>query len=80
MKVIRQIQYEGTEEQLRDALSRALPEGKRDGWKGPSIEVRTVYSELPKLDPFVPLTEEEITLLQGADAKEFLQTLLEEIE
>lgn len=80
MKVIRQVQYEGTEEQLRDELSRALPEGKQDGWTGPTVEVRTVYSELPKLDPFVPLTEEETVLLQGKEAKKFLSDLLEEIE
>lgn len=81
MKVIRQIQYEGSEEAIRKQLALSMPEGKRDGWgRSVTIEVRTVYSELPKLDPFVPLSEEETALLQGEEAKKFLSDLLEEIE
>lgn len=59
MKVIRQICYEGTEEAIRAALARSMPEGKRlfNNSSQPSIEVRTVYSELPALEPFVPLEE-----------------------
>jgi hypothetical protein len=79
MKVIRQISYEGTEEQLRDAIARSLPEGRRDnGTRVASIEVRTVYSELPELPPFVPV-EEPNFLLKGADAKEFITTMKEQL-
>ena len=71
MKVIRQICYECDEpDNLRAQLARSMPEGKREGWAGGvSIEVRTVYSELPELEPFVPL--------QGEEAKEFLRAMLE---
>jgi hypothetical protein len=55
MKVIRQICYEGTEEDLRKQLSQGLNEGKHFPQGRVRIEVRTVYSELPPLEPFVPL-------------------------
>ena len=76
MKVIRQIQYEGTEEQLREALARSLPEGKREHGKlQPSIEVRTVYSELPAQEPFVPLEDADICNCDGGPQGEGLVSL-----
>jgi hypothetical protein len=86
MKVIRQICYEGTEEALRKQLAKSLAEGKRDSWweGAVSIEVRTIYSELPVLEPFVPVEEdnpylENPYLLKGADAKAFIKALKGEI-
>ena len=55
MKVIRQICYEGTEEWLRKQLSMSMPEGVRQCAPGCTIEVRTVVSELPVQEPFVPV-------------------------
>ncbi len=56
MKVIRQICYEGSEAGLRKQLSLSMPDGLREGWASSpnpvSIEVRTVYSELPELPEF----------------------------
>jgi hypothetical protein len=54
VKVIRQVCYEGTEEAIRKQLAMSMPEGKRPFGTGTvSIDVRTVYSELPELPPFV---------------------------
>lgn len=67
MKVIRQICYECDEpDNLRAQLARSMPEGKRDGWAGGvSIEVRTVYSELPELEPFVPVAGGYVTTAEA---------------
>ena len=54
MKVIRQVCYEGTESELRSQLANSMPEGKREvRMGGVTVDVRTVYSELPELPPFV---------------------------
>jgi len=74
MKVIRQICYEGSEEWLREQLSRSMPEGVRPLPKG-TIEVRTVYSELPELEPFVPVVGGYMSI---ADAQELAVAMAKE--
>ena len=71
MKVIRQICYEGTEEALRKQLAMSMPDGVRV--HAVTLDVRTVYSELPELKPFVET--EELYLLSGAEAKAFIKAM-----
>jgi hypothetical protein len=79
MKVIRQISYEGPEDKLRDQLARSMPDGIRRNMNGGvAIEVRTVYSELPELPPFVPV-EEPNFFLKDTDVKEFLMAMKEQL-
>jgi hypothetical protein len=65
MKIIREITYEGTEEQLRRQLERSM----RDGENRPgvvTITVRTVYSDVADLNAgsrgwYEPRMEAEVT-------------------
>lgn len=74
MKVIRQIQYEGSEEALREVVARSLPEGVKE-LVNYTIEVRTVYSDLPRQEPFVPLEEADICNCDGGPQGEGLVSL-----
>jgi hypothetical protein len=80
MKVIRQVCYEGPEDKLREQLARSMPEGLRPGMKGVTIDVRTVYSDLPVLEPFVPLEETEPPVggyISTADAEALVLGMME---
>ena len=58
MKIIRQIQYEGTEEQLRKHMAFSKPDGKHH--IEPTVEIRTIYSDLQLLPEFtIPQTDKK---------------------
>lgn len=56
IKVIRVVQYEGTEEAVREAIAKSLPLGERD-CRGYTITIAEHLNELPKQ---IELSNEEI--------------------